>query len=277
MLNWIMVNSKWNNMKNRRWVSVSFLMTMLFLVTMTLNAQFPRFKVLAFYSSRVEKDHVDFAKAAVVFFKDLTKGNGFVFDTTSNMADLNDEKLKDYSLVMMINDFPHNPAQRLAFEKYMENGGGWFGFHVAAYNDKNTKWPWLLDFLGGGVFYRNNWPPMPAKLVFDDTDHPVTKGMPPTFISPINEWYQWKPSPRERENIKVLVSLSPDNYPLGLKDIIPDGDLPVVWTNTDYRMIYMNMGHDENVFGDATQDRLIIAGLRWVVASDRKGNVFEKK
>lgn len=248
----------------------------LYVLCLNLEGQFPRFKVLAFYSNIVEKDHVDFAKAAVIFFKDLTKGNGFVFDTTSNMADLNEVKLKDYSLIMMINDFPHSPDQREAFEKYMKNGGGWFGFHVAAYNDKNTKWPWLLDFLGGGVFYRNNWPPMPAKLILDDTDHPVTKGMPETFISPINEWYQWKPSPRERKNIKVLVSLSPDNYPLGLKDIIPDGDLPVVWTNTDYRMIYMNMGHDENVFGDATQDRIIIAGLRWVVATDRKGNVFEK-
>ena len=264
-------------MIENRMVRKFFWLMILFMLTIQLQAQFPRFKMLAFYSTKVEKDHVDFAKAAIFFFKDLTKGNGFVFDTTSNMADLNDEKLKDYSVVMMINDFPHSPAQRAAFEKYMENGGGWFGFHVAAYNDKSTKWPWLLDFLGGGVFYRNNWPPMPAKLLVDDQTHDGTKGLPETFVSPINEWYHWNPSPRERKNIKVLVSLSPENYPLGLTDIVPDGDLPVVWTNTDYRMIYMNMGHDENVFGDATQDMLIINGLRWIVASDRKGNVFEKK
>jgi uncharacterized protein len=241
------------------------------------SSQFPRFRVLAFYSNRVEKDHVEFANAAILFFKDLTKGNGFVFDTTSNMADLNGDKLKDYSLVMMINDFPHSPSQREAFQKYMENGGGWFGFHVSAYNDKTTKWPWLLDFLGGGVFYRNNWPPLPAKLIVDDGEHPVTKGLPVTYIAPIDEWYQWKPSPREKKNIKVLVSLSPDNYPLGIKDIVTDGDFPVVWTNTDYRMIYMNMGHNAQTFSDATQNKLIIAGFRWVVATDRKGNVFEKR
>jgi uncharacterized protein len=240
------------------------------------SAQFPRFKVLAFYSTEVESDHVAFAFEAIKFFKDLTSGDGLVFDTTSNMADLNDSKLKNYSLVMMINDFPHNQAQRDAFKKYMENGGGWFGFHVAAYNDRSTNWPWLLDFLGGGVFYRNSWPPVPAKLVIDDSGHPVTKGLPATFISPMNEWYQWKPSPRERKNIKVLVTLSPDNYPLGLKDIVPDGDFPVVWTNTDYRMIYMNMGHGLGIFSDATQNKLIIDGFRWVVATDKKGNVFEK-
>lgn len=252
----------------------------LFMIVLSVNsvvmAQFPRFKVLAFYSKKVESAHVEFAFDAIKFFKDLTVGNGFVFDTTSTMADLNDAKLKNYQLVMMLNDFPHNTEQREAFRRYMENGGGWYGFHVAAYNDKDTHWPWLLDFLGGGVFYRNNWPPMPAKLVVDDLKHAVTKGLPEAFTAPINEWYQWKPSPRERKNIKVLVSLSPDNYPFGLKDIVPDGDFPVVWTNTDYRMIYLNMGHGSQIFSDATQNRLIIAALRWVIASDKKGNVFEK-
>lgn len=191
------------------------------------------------------------------------------------MADLNDAKLKDYSLIVMLNDFPHTKAQRDAFSKYMEGGGGWLGFHVAAYNDKDTAWPWLVHFLGGAVFYTNNWPPMPAKLVVEDPFHPVTKGLPETFIAPANEWYQWKPSPRESKTVRVLVSLSKDNYPLGLKDIIYDGDTPVVWTNTNYRMVYMNIGHGDKIFTDATQNKMIIAALRYVVASDKKGNVFQ--
>ena len=116
---------------------------------------------------------------------------------------------------------------------------------------------------------------MPAKLVVDDRNHPVTRSLPETFIAPINEWYQWKPSPREHSNIKVLVSLSAENYSFGLKDIVPDGDCPVVWTNTEYRMIYMNMGHGRRIFSDPIQNTLIIAGLRWLVSIDPKGNVFE--
>ena len=242
----------------------------------TGEAIYPRFKMLAFFSREVESDHVKFALDAIRFFKDLASGNGFVFDTTSNMEFLNDARLTNYSVVMMMNDFPHTQMQRESFQRYMENGGGWYGFHVAAYNDRTTEWPWLLEFLGGGVFYRNSWPLLPAKLLIDDPKHTVTKGLPASFISPANEWYQWKPSPRERKNIKVLVSVSPENYPLGLKDIIPDGDLPVVWTNTNFRMIYMNMGHGEHIFDDATQNKLIIAGLRWVVETDMKGNVFLK-
>lgn len=252
-----------------------FFIVIFLLLTTNIFAQFPRFKALAFYSNKVEKDHIDFANDAIRFFKDLTKGNGFVFDTTSNMADLNEDKLKDYSIILWLNDFPHTPAQRDAFTKYMENGGGWLGFHVAGYNDKDTQWPWLVQFLGGAVFYNNNWPPMPAKIVIEDRSHPVNKGMPDTYIAPINEWYQWRPSPRENKDVKVLASLSEENYPFGLKDIIRSGDTPVVWTNTKYRMVYMNMGHANHIFTDATQNRMIIAALRYVVASDKKGNVFK--
>ncbi|WP_200976451.1 ThuA domain-containing protein [Echinicola sp. 20G] len=239
-------------------------------------AQFPRFKVIAFYSKTVEKAHVDFADDAIKFFKDLTIGNGFVFDTTSNMADLKLDKINQYDLVMMLNDFPHNQDQRRAFEEYMENGGGWYGFHVTAYNDKTTGWPWFVNFLGGGVFYTNNWPPMPAKLVVENQNHPVTKGLPNTFIAPINEWYIWEPSPRKNKDVVVFASLSHDNYPFGLKDIIYDGDCPVVWTNTNYRMIYLNMGHGNHIFSDATQNKLIIDAFRWVVSINSKGNPFDK-
>ena len=262
-------------MKAIHFVMKSLLFAVLvFSMNVPALAQFPRFKALAFYSTKVESAHVEFAQDALKFFKDLSSGDGFVFDSTSNMADLNEEKLKDYSLIIMLNDFPHTEEQRAAFQKYMENGGGWLGFHIAAYNDRSTKWPWLLEFLGGGVFYRNNWPPMPAKVIIDDGSHPVMKGLPSTFISPTNEWYQWKPSPRENKDIKVLASLSPENYPFGLKDIVPDGDFPVVWTNTKYRMLYLNMGHGNKIFSDPTQNMMIISGLRWLVATDKKGNKF---
>jgi len=250
---------------------------MLLACTSIAHAQYathPRFNVLAFFSTEVEGDHVAFCFDAIKYFQELTSGQGFILDTTSNLTDYNYEKLKNYHLVIMFSDYPQDASQRAAFQKYMENGGGWMGFHSAGYNDRNTNWPWMLDFLGGGFFYRNSWPPIPAKLVIDDPKHPVTKALPQSYISPENEWYQWDPSPRERKNIKVLVSLSPDNYPLGIKDIVTDGDFPVVWTNTDYRMIYLNFGHGKKIFTDATQNKLIIEAMRWVLATDKK-NVFE--
>jgi uncharacterized protein len=46
------------------------------------------------------------------------------------------------------------------------------------------------------------------------------------------------------KGVRVLVTLDPSNYPIGVKDVITTGDTPVVGTNRKYRMVYMNMGHE---------------------------------
>jgi type 1 glutamine amidotransferase len=227
-------------------------------------AKEPAFKVLAFYSTDVEPDHVHAAKDALAFFEDLAAKNNFVFDATTDWGKLSESDLKPYRLILWLNNFPQTPEQRAAFEKYMEHGGGWLGLHVAGYNDKTTNWPWFVDFLGGAVFYTNNWPPLPAKLAVDDRTHPVTRQLPATYLAPANEWYLWKPSPRLNRNVHVLVTLDPSNYPIGVKDVITGGDLPVVWTNTKYRMIYMNMGHGEKIYSDATQNELFKNAILWL-------------
>jgi len=228
------------------------------------GAKEPAFKVLAFYSIDVEPDHVKTAKDALAFYQELAAKNNFVLDATTEWTKLNENDLKPYRLILWLNNFPQTPEQRAAFEKYMEHGGGWIGFHVAAYNDKDTHWPWFVEFLGGAVFYTNNWPVLPAKLTIDDSTHPVTKSLPATYEAPANEWYLWKPSPRLNKDVRVLVTLDPSNYPIGKKDVITEGDLPVVWTNTKYRMLYINMGHGPLVYGDPIQNKLFENALLWL-------------
>ncbi len=227
-------------------------------------AKEPAFKALAFYSTNVEPDHVRAGDDALAFFRELAAKDNFVFDATTDWDKLNDKDLKPYQVILWLNDFPHTPEQRAAFQKYMEHGGAWLGLHIAGYNDESTKWPWFVEFLGGAVFFTNNWPVQPAKLILDDRTHPVTSGLPASYLAPANEWYQWKPSPRISKNVRVLVTLDPSNYPIGVKDVITQGDMPVVWTNTKYRMVYMNMGHGDNIFADATQNKLFANAILWL-------------
>lgn len=227
-------------------------------------AQETGFKMLAFYSTNVEPDHVQFAEAALKFLAERAIIDNFTFDRTDNWENMNDAYLKAYQVIVWLNDAPTKAPQRLAFQRYMENGGAWLGFHFAGYNDKDTNWPWFVDFLGGAVFYANNWPPLPAKLVLDDRTHPVARDIPDAYEAPANEWYIWKPSPRRNKDVQVLVTLDPSNYPLGLKDVLTGGDLPVVWTNKKYKMIYMNMGHGDRIFSSPIQNRLIENAANWL-------------
>jgi len=62
----------------------------------------------------------------------------------------------------------------------------------------------------------------------------------------------------------VLLTLDASNYPLGLKDTIAAGDLPVVWTNTRYRMLYLNMGHGDKIFDSREQNRMFEDAVLWL-------------
>jgi uncharacterized protein len=228
------------------------------------RAQQARFRVLAFYSEHTEPDHVEFAKEAIGFLTGLAKQDDFALQISTTFADMKPLALKQYQLVIWLNDVPADPQERAAFAQYMESGGGWLGFHIAGYNDDSTHWPWFVRFLGGAVFDSNNWPPLPATLRVEDAASPVTRGLPPSYVSPPNEWYIWKPDPRQTRDVKVLLSLDASNYPLGWKDTLAGGDLPVVWTNTRYRMLYVNMGHGDQIFTSATQNRLFENAILWL-------------
>jgi type 1 glutamine amidotransferase len=66
-----------------------------------------------------------------------------------------------------------------------------------------------------------------------------------------------------------LLTLDPSQYPLGIKGLITekDPDVPVVWTNTKFKMLYMNMGHGDKVFTSSTQNKLIENGILWLLGA----------
>ncbi len=248
-------------------MSVRRFLVVLLLATQVVSAalaQQSRFKVLAFYSGTAEADHVQFAQDALKFLQERAVSEHFTFEATTKWQDLNDENLKTCQLIIWLNESPTQPEQRRAFERYMEHGGAWLGFHAAGYNDQDTNWPWFVNFLGGAVFHINSWPPLPARIIMDDRSHPVAVRIPDSFESPANEWYVWKPSPRLNQDVKVLATFDPANYPIGLKDVLISGDLPVMWTNTKYKMLYMNMGHGDKIFTSVVQNRVIDNAINWL-------------
>ena len=92
-------------------------------------------------------------------------------------------------------------------------------------------------------------------------------------------------------NIKILLSIDTSSFPLGTgpkpDEIWRSGYYPVVWTNTNYRMIYLNMGHNDmdyenktnkelsSTFSSKLQNQLIIDALLWL--GNGKKNVEFKK
>lgn len=233
-----------------------------------------RFNALFIWDPAAESAHIEFDQQALHFFHKLSYGEGFTYDVkTECPASL--DSLIQYDVVVMLNSLPQSPKARVAFEQYMEQGGGWIGFHATGYNDKDTQWPWFNHFLGCGQFLCNNWPPQPVLVDVENNQHTVTRNLPSQFVAPASEFYQFSPSPRANKDVEVLVSISPKNYPLGIKDIVLYGDFPIVWTNKNYRMVYLNMGHGDEGFIDATQNLLFTNAFRWVALENNKDNSYQ--
>jgi type 1 glutamine amidotransferase len=261
---------------------------MLFLVCFTGFSQHKKektkFKVIAFYTAKNDQAHVSFVHEANKWFPKIAQENHFVYDSTSNWNNLNAKFLADYQVVLFLDTRPEAPEQREAFQKYMENGGGFIGFHFSAFALKDSSYPQNWDwyhntFLGSGEYGSNTWKPTSAVLRVEN-QHPATKNLPKTFTSAPNEWYRWSNDLTKNPDIKILLAIDESSFPLGTgpkaHEIWHSGYFPVVWTNTKYKMFYVNMGHNDidyegktnktlsYTFDNKIQNQLILNELLWL-------------
>jgi hypothetical protein len=261
------------------------------------EAQTTKFKVIAFYTAKNDQAHISFVHQANKWFPKVAKENGFNYDSTNDWTKLNSKFLSQYQVILFLDTRPEDSAQRDAFKKYMDNGGAWIGFHFAGFaltpSDFNQDWDWYHnEFLGAGQFKSNTWRPTSAVLKVEDRNYPVTKNLPETFKTAPNEWYRWEKDLRINPNIKILMSIDPSSFPLGTgpkpDEIWHSGYYPVVWTNKNYKMLYVNMGHNdidyENktnkelsyAFSSESQNQFLIDALLWL-GDEKKVNTGIRK
>ncbi|MFS4092057.1 ThuA domain-containing protein [Streptomyces sp. AF1A] len=234
------------------------------------------FKVLAFYDGTYDAAHISFDHEANTWFPQAGAQNGFTYTSTTDWSRLNAATLADYQVVMFLDDYPHTAAQQSAFQTYVSDGGGFIGFHVSAYNDDASDWPWYHNtFLGTGTFKSNSWGPTSETLKIEDAGHPATAGLPASITSSVSEWYSWQKDLRQNPDIDILASMDQSTFPIGTD---PDqtwysGYYPIVWSNRHYRMVYNNFGHNamdystntalSSTFASARQNQLLLQEITW--------------
>jgi uncharacterized protein len=246
-----------------------------------------KFNVIAFYTAKNDPAHISFVHEANRWFAKMAYQYNFKYDSTNNWNHLNAEFLSRYQIVIFLDTRPDSASQREAFQQYMNNGGAWIGFHFAGFaltpSDYPQDWDWYHNqFLGSGEYKSNTWRPTSAVVRVEDQSHPATKHLPETFNASPNEWYSWENDLRKNPDIKILLSIDSTSFPLGTGpkpyEIWHSGYYPVAWTNKNFNMLYVNMGHNDIdyehgtnkelsfTFDNEIQNRLIIDGLLWLVS-----------
>ncbi|HEY0495215.1 MAG TPA: ThuA domain-containing protein [Kutzneria sp.] len=234
------------------------------------------FTVLAFYTGRPDAAHIAFDNEAALWFPQAASRYGFSYRQTDDWTQLTDLTKARADVVMFLDDIPTDPGQRAGFQRYVEHGGAYFGFHYSGYNDEDITWPWFDNtFLGAGKYADNTWSPTTAVL-HTDARHPSTRRLPTTWTAAVSEWYSWEFDLRKNPDIEVLASLDASGFPVGTDPAqsFYSGYYPILWTNKRYQMLYANFGHDamnysantplSSTFADPVQDRFVIDGLLWL-------------
>jgi uncharacterized protein len=236
-----------------------------------------KFNVLAFFNATYDQAHINYVHEANVWFPKMGQKHNFTYTATNNWNNLNKSFIADFQVILFLDDSPRDPAQRAAFQDYMEHGGGWMGFHVCAFTTNSHEWDWYYNhFLGSGNFRNNTWFPTTALLKIDDPAHPSMNGLPAKFTSCVSEWYSWTNDLAKNPDIDILASVDPACFPLGTdpNQSWYKGYYPIIWSNKNYKMIYANFGHNamdykadigkSSTFASPDQDKFLLNALQWL-------------
>jgi uncharacterized protein len=114
---------------------------------------------------------------AVKCIQKLGQENGFKVDVSDTAIVFTEENLKQYTLLIFPstnNDVFDTDAQRTAFRRYIEAGGGFVGIHSVTGTERN--WTWFKMMLGGSFAWHARNQPFSVKVIAPD--HPTVQGLP---------------------------------------------------------------------------------------------------
>jgi glucose/arabinose dehydrogenase/cytochrome c551/c552/type 1 glutamine amidotransferase len=191
----------------------------------------------------------------------LGTSNGFDVDTTSDADKFNDDNLKNYSTVVFLNTTGDvlNYLQQVAFERYIQAGGGYVGIHSAT--DTEYDWGWYGRLVGA---YFNGHPEIQqATLNVKDNQHISTKHLPANWIR-TDEWYNFK---KISNDIHVLITIDEKSYKGGT-----NGDNhPMAWYHEfdGGRAFYTELGHREQTYSEPLYLQHILGGILYAIGDNK--------
>jgi len=200
----------------------------------------------------------------------LGSENGFDVDTTENTSYFNDDSLKKYSAVIFLNTTGNvfDNSQEIAFERYIQAGGGFVGVHSAT--DTEYDWGWYGRLVGG---YFNGHPePQQAKFIIKDRSFPATEHFKDTVWQHTDELYNFK---KLNPDVKVLITIDESTYKGGTNGAFH----PMSWYH-DYdggRSFYTELGHVEECYTDEVYLKHLLGGINYAIGDNSELNYAKAK
>lgn len=214
--------------------------------------------------------------ASVAAIQKLGAENGFIVDVSDDPAVMTEQNLRQYSALIFSNSNNEGfdtDAQKLAFQRYIQAGGGFVGIHSASGSER--QWPWFSRMVGGKFLRHPKLQPFDLHVI--DPSHPSTAKLPAVW--------KWE------DECYYLTNLNPDIHVVLAADLNTVEDdkkgeypgavfghmFPTSWYHEfdGGRQWYTSLGHKIEYYTRPDFLQHLLGGIQWVL--DRKGKLDYSK
>ncbi|MGB8030521.1 MAG: ThuA domain-containing protein [Terracidiphilus sp.] len=204
--------------------------------------------------------------ASVAAIRKMGEEAGFIVDSSDNPGAFTDGNLRLYAALVFSNSNNEafsDDAQRDAFKRYIEAGGGFVGIHSASGSERD--WPYFWSVLGGKFAAHPRQQPFTVRVI--DPDFAAAKGLPAQFT--------WT------DECYFLDHLNPDIHPVLVTDRTKLAtlepmtidtakfpvDLPLAWYQEfdGGREFYLALGHNKEDYENPLLYGIIKNGILWAM------------
>ena len=199
----------------------------------------------------------------IAAIKKLGDENGFDVDSTTNADYFNEDSLKKYSAVIFLSTtgdvLTYN--QQVAFERFIQSGGGFMGIHAAT--DTEYDWGWYGRLVG--AYFNGHPEQQDAKFIIKDKTHAATSFFQDTLWQRKDELYNFK---KINPDIHVLVTIDESSYKGGTNGAFH----PMAWYH-EYdggRAFYTELGHTEASYTEPNYLKHILGGIQYAIGDNNE-------
>lgn len=239
------------------------LLTLAASIALTPLANAEQFKVLVF--TKTMGWHHESIHDGITAMRNLAKRHHFVMDWHEDAAVFEDERLKQYQVVVFLLTSGDilNETQQAAMERFIRSGKGYVGIHSAS--DTEYDWDWYTKMVGRTFHVHPEI--QTAKIDVLDKNFPGLELMPKRFLW-TEEWYEF--GAERTKGLNYILAVDEKTYdPAADWGKVKGSGMgkfhPVAWYHhyDGGRAFYTALGHQPATYSEPLFLAHVYGGIYW--------------
>jgi cytochrome c len=191
----------------------------------------------------------------------LGRANGFEVDTTENADMFNEHDLKKYAAVVFLCTTGDvlDYKQEIAFERFIQSGGGFAGIHSAT--ETEFDWGWFRDLAGANSDDQPEAQVSAINVV--GNTHSSTKDLPSTWNT-TDKWYHHKNLGNEVTPLLIVEEKASAGGTM-------TNDQSIAWYHEfdGGRAFCTGLGHAESSYTDSLFLKHVLGGIEYAIGNNK--------